>query len=500
MGSPTPPGRRVALLVTISLAMAMVTPAGAQPADTATPIAPLCASVTAVDGPCEAWTDAYDGPASGFDAAGGLSTTDILATSRDGEVVYAAGTSESTRSTEHFDAVIVAYAARTGVRRWVARYAPEPLPRVTPFAIAVSADGDTVVVTGSAGTLDDDKLSVVTVGLDASSGKQLWAAIDAKPGFSARGLSLAADPREPVVYAAQQVFRTVPTGRAVSYGVVAAYDISTGSQLWSRRYRAGPDVSTLTMKVQPSPDGSRLFVAGGLVDADGMTVASTLRVLDPSTGALQTSDRQPMYGAAAAGMVVSPDGDQVFVVHADSPGAKNRLLTLAFDGDANLEWRAEFGGGSTNDCPTRPWYHGPITVTPDGAKVIVTSLGGCPNAATTGFDTVAYDAQTGARDWVARLAGNAGDCVCGPVIAAHPDSSEVYVTGLLHAAGGSFDTTTVAYDVATGAQRWVVTHAEGRNSPSDITVTPDGSRVVVAGARSLHVDSTDFLVVAYELD
>ena len=88
-----------------------------------------------------------------------------------------------------------------------------------------------------------------------------------------------------------------------------------------------------------------------------------------------------------------------------------------------------------------------------------------PPDISVGFDTVAYNTETGARQWVARLPGNAVDCLCGPVIAANPDGNEVYVTGLLHAAAATFDTTTVAYDVATGSQRWLVTHAEGRNSP-----------------------------------
>jgi outer membrane protein assembly factor BamB len=113
----------------------------------------------------------------------------------------------------------------------------------------------------------------------------------------------------------------------------------------------------------------------------------------------------------------------------------------------------------------------------------VTSWGGCPSTTVTAFDTVAYDASTGARlgrapaDQSARLHLRTG---CGGA----PDGGDVYIAGLAHAAPVTFDTTTVAYDTTTGLQRWSVTHVEGRSSPTGMAATADGRRVVVAGAAT----------------
>jgi hypothetical protein len=88
---------------------------------------------------------------------------------------------------------------------------------------------------------------------------------------------------------------------------------------------------------------------------------------------------------------------------------------------------------------------------------------------------VAYDAASGAQKWVAEYDGDlASDVSNGPVITAKPDGSELYVAGATLSGA-----VTLAYDAATGQQNWVSLFPRG--GPNGIAVTPDGSKVITVG-------------------
>jgi len=88
-------------------------------------------------------------------------------------------------------------------------------------------------------------------------------------------------------------------------------------------------------------------------------------------------------------------------------------------------------------------------------------------------------------------------------VAASPDGSVVYVTGITaKTAIGLRNEVTVAYNTATGRQLWLEryqgtrSHPRGSAGVPNITVSPDGTTVYVAGdlPRGAH---NDYLVIAY---
>jgi hypothetical protein len=132
-------------------------------------------------------------------------------------------------------------------------------------------------------------------------------------------------------------------------------------------------------------------------------------------------------------------------------------------------------------------------VSADGTTVYVT--GGIQD-----YATVAYDAATGAQRWVARYDGPANWADASYAIAVNPVDSTVYVTGGSLTLDSSYDYATVAYDGATGAERWVARY-DGPAGSSDeavaLGVSPDGGTVFVTGDSYAGASDLDYVTVAY---
>jgi hypothetical protein len=139
-------------------------------------------------------------------------------------------------------------------------------------------------------------------------------------------------------------------------------------------------------------------------------------------------------------------------------------------------WQARYDGGD-QDFPLG------MAVSPDGTTVYVTGYSLDPVDSSTDAVTVAYDAATGAQRWVARYEDPSGasDAVA---VAVSPDGSLVFVTGCIVGADISCDVMTLAYDSATGEQQWLATYS-GPGSAIDqgsaVGVSPDGGTVFVTG-------------------
>src|SRR3954452_20299843 len=133
-----------------------------------------------------------------------------------------------------------------------------------------------------------------------------------------------------------------------------------------------------------------------------------------------------------------------------------------------------------------------VATSPDGSKVYVTGTSHGAFAAGQDYATVAYDARSGAQLWVARYDFHA-DC-CGVdravALALSADGQRLYVTG---ESGNGPVTTTVAYDAANGAQQWVARSGVG-GPPAAITVSRDGARVYVVGTSGFK----DYATLAYD--
>lgn len=480
-------------------------PSALKPASSPSPEASPtpCAIVPLVNEKCPAWVSSYDGPAHGPDSAGeGLLNSRVMATSPDGQSVYVAGTSDGNPgSGRDYDYVVIAFNTATGEQRWTSRYpGPADLPGSSPFALVVSPAGSAVFVTGNVYSADNSRSGIATVAFAAATGEQLWSALLNESSSTTTDAAISPDGTR--VYVVGQVNGKNQDGTPRSQAVTIAYDAATGAQVWLQHAGETGD-RTFAFKVAANPDGTRLYVAGGKLDAGGMTSDVLLLVYEAPTGDLLRETHHLTSGFPPAGIAVSQDGSRVFIEEANYETSLNNALTLAYDAAGNELWTARFRGCDEFKCSSRPWYYGPITVSPDGTRVFVTSLS-VNRTVETGFVTVAYDAATGEQEWMSRYEANVGDCFCGPIVTAHPNGQEVYITGFAHSAfpitPGTSDATTVAYDPATGAQKWVAVQKQGAAAGfSDaIAASPDGRRVFIAGGEGSPISEADLVAVAYD--
>jgi hypothetical protein len=140
-------------------------------------------------------------------------------------------------------------------------------------------------------------------------------------------------------------------------------------------------------------------------------------------------------------------------------------------------------------------------VTPDGSTVFVTGSSGGSNFSAD-YTTVAYSTTTGAKVWVERYDGPGHFDDFASALGVSPDGSTVFVTGGSTGSNGfgEEDYATVAYDAATGAREWVSRYdgpAHLDDGADAMAVSPDGSTVFVTG-DSNGSNGYDYATVAYD--
>jgi hypothetical protein len=167
-------------------------------------------------------------------------------------------TGHSLGSTDSYDYATVAYDASTGALRWVKRYNGPANGGDAATALGVSPDGSTVFVTGqSLGSTSSGDYA--TVAYDASTGALRWVRRyngPANGNDNASALGVSPD--------GSTVFVTgYSTGSTsfLDYATVA-YDASTGTLRWVRRYNGPANGAEYAYALGVSPDGSKVFVTG----------------------------------------------------------------------------------------------------------------------------------------------------------------------------------------------------------------------------------------------
>src|SRR5207249_3486377 len=133
-------------------------------------------------------------------------------------------------------------------------------------------------------------------------------------------------------------------------------------------------------------------------------------------------------------------------------------LTVAYDAATGARlWMATYDGpGRSSDEAFG------LGVSPNGASVFVT--GQSWGIGTDGdYATVSYDAATGAQRWVARYDGPAASYDWAYDLGVSPDGGAVFVTGYSLGLSTGYDFATLAYDAATGAQQWVARYNDAGN-------------------------------------
>ncbi|MFL5798225.1 MAG: hypothetical protein ACJ77A_09865 [Actinomycetota bacterium] len=376
------------------------------------------------------WLRRYNGPGEDVDFA------NAIAVSPNGSTVFVTGASPGSKSS--YDYATVAYAASTGTQRWVKRYNGPGNDDDEAAALGLSADGSRVFVTGSSAGSGTDH-DYATLAYRASTGTRLWVERYNGPGNDfdvARDVQAGPD--------GSTVFVTGESNESngiADYATVA-YDASTGAKRWVRRYdSAAHDVDSAT-KLAMTPNGSILFVTGwsdGPTDSDYATLA-----YDASTGTTLWVRRYNGPGDFfdfVRDIGVSPDGSTVFVTGwSFSSQTNSDYATLAYDAATGTRlWGKRYNApGGAEDAPNA------LGVSPDGSTVFVTGVSwGGQNY---DFATEAVSSSTGAPLWLKRYNGPGDGFDSSEALAVAPGGSTVFVTGDSYGSS-SYDYATAAYAV-----------------------------------------------------
>ncbi len=389
-----------------------------------------------------------------------------IAASPDGNKVFVAGTLPGWTG-----ATTAAYDALSGDLLWMSPFKGPASSYERPFAVEVTPDNSTVVVggqavTGSAAGLNNNlgypaNHDSIVVAYSTATGDPRWTDVSEGPGYEF-ATDLALDDAHVYVLRygssapASQLFAHASNYHAVT----VAHDVVTGARLWSAAFTRGRSETPWRIAV----------------DAAHARVYSTSVSASPET---QGTD----------------------------------YLTVAHDAASGEElWRAVFGGDYADgiDIPTA------IAVDDRCQRLIVTGLASNARFGDYDFGTVAYDGRSGEELWVSRYAGNGNGDDRPWDLVLSPDGSRAYVTGRAGPTyGGGFSggtampAATIALDAATGSSRRIA-RFEGieatqmvASDPEAINVTPDGSRVVVAGrvmsasGGAASVNPADFVGLGY---
>jgi DNA-binding beta-propeller fold protein YncE len=491
-------GRRWLLAVGMVAGLTVATVSGATVA--------IAGGSPAVGG-SQLWASRYNGPEQKIDFAS------AAAVSPDGGTVFVTGPSVGGANLD-WDYATVAYDAATGAQLWASRYDGPVDDTDGPVAIAISPDGATVFVTGESvgvsGTATSaNRYDYATVAYNAATGAQLWVARyvghdNGVNGYGSRAAALAVSPDGATVYVTgSSGSPCTPCVRGARDYVTIAYNAATGGRRWLARYNDLAGGDDLPRSVAVSPDGRTVYVSGASAGKTSGKDYATV-AYDAATGAERWVSRYngPQNSNDRANMVIAaPGGRTVYVTGASGRNAASDFATVAYNAATGAtRWVGRYNGpASRGDGGTA------ITVTPNGHTVIVT---GYSNGVGSGTDyaTIAYDAATGAKQWLRRYNGPGNTTDTPQAIGVTPDGDEVLVAGRSYGVSNAeFDYATIAYNAATGAQLW----ASRYNNPGDfddeafaLAVNPDGSAVYVTGLTpgisGEFGDVTDFLTIAYK--
>jgi hypothetical protein len=272
-----------------------------------------------------------------------------------------------------------------------------------------------------------------------------------------------------------------------------------GARLWVKRYD-GQGSTDIPQSLGVSPDGSRVFVTGSSLQSSGYHDYATI-AYDASTGARLWNARYdgPAHTQDAAySLGVSPDGARVFVTGFSASWSAGVVYsTIADDAATGTRQGVARHNGSANASDVA--YS--LGVSPDGARVFVTGYtSALPNYPTPDYTTVAYDASTGAKLWVASYHGAGHDDDIAYSLAVSPDGARVFVTGYSFTSSGGYDYATIAYDATTGARLWIARYngpGNGTDQARSVKVGPDGETVFVTGTSPRSSTGSDYATIAH---
>jgi DNA-binding beta-propeller fold protein YncE len=227
-----------------------------------------------------------------------------------------------------------------------------------------------------------------------------------------------------------------------------------------------------------------MVLAAGAIPASAATSGPTRSAVSGGQSWASTNTLNA-EGGFARSVATSPDGQMVVVTGvADAPGSVANYDTVAYNAATGAQlWAAQYSGaGGLN-------YATSVAVSPDSSTVFVTGSSTRMSSSVNNFATVAYDASTGARLWVRQWAGPGTATATAEAIAvAGPHT--VIVTGTSPSVTSAPIVVTVAYNDATGATQWVRKYSNSEGET--LAVSPDGNTAYVTGTNG-----NDYNTIAY---
>jgi outer membrane protein assembly factor BamB len=175
-------------------------------------------------------------------------------------------------------------------------------------------------------------------------------------------------------------------------------------------------------------------------------------------------------------VVVSPDGTEVFAASSTFVSTETHDYisgtTLAFSASTgSMLWLKDATGGLRDTTLAG--------LTDPGSEVVAAEVEAVTGGAE--FQTIAYDPATGAVLWTSTFKGS-GAKTSGPeAIAASADGSTVFVTGAITLTDDDTGYETLAYDAATGALLWHSSYNVSATGGAPFAIATDGSQAFVTG-------------------
>lgn len=265
----------------------------------------------------------------------------------------------------------------------------------------------------------------------ADSGTPVTVSADALPTVQVDGVVWQQAIVGNTVYAVGNFATARPAGAAPGVGTVArknilAYDITTGGLITT----FAPSLNAQAYTIQPSADGSQLYIGGEFTAVNG-TAVWRVAALNAATGALNTGFRPQMNGAVRD---LAIDGATLYLggsFTAVGSAARARLAAVTAPQGTLVEaWVPAAEGGRVNA----------LVLSPSKDKVAVggtfTSLNGSSNP---GYGMGMVDAGTGAT---MPFAANANIRDGGPaagITSLTSDGTNLYGSGFVYGTGGNFE-------------------------------------------------------------
>lgn len=282
-----------------------------------------------------------------------------------------------------------------------------------------------------------------------------------------------------------------------------AYDATTGLPVWTARF-AGPEgEADAGVALAPGSGGDRVYVTG-IQDApsgislfggpsNAMLIAYDARTGEELWRVRHDSGSTPFDAEMGLSIAVDdrPAGDRIYMAGMAAGGAESSadFLVQAYDEGGREFWSSTLGNVPSGwDEPSE------VRISPDGTSVFVS---GRSQAANGHYDflTVAYDSgltddehrQSGGTVlWESRYNGPAERTDIARALELSPDGTRVFVAGSSQTQDGDTRATTLAYDASDGALLWTHTydgpiHFGSDDLAEDLAVSPHGDRIFVAG-------------------